>query len=166
LEEAEMAALDVVEEFREDHRKVRDGLLEMIEALQSKDAGTAREILGGLNVLVGPHFRFEEEVLYPTLRVFLGEHVDQLIREHDGVIETARSTAELLEEESLTDEEAERAANAARTLLIHVSNCDGLAILTERLGSEEIDHLAEEYAAAREADVPLLEWAETIRTRR
>ena len=71
-----MAKLDVIAEFREDHRKVRDGLLEIIDALHSKNVGKAREVLGRLNALVGPHFRFEEENLYPTLRTFLGEYED------------------------------------------------------------------------------------------
>lgn len=158
-----MANLDPITEFREDHRKVRDGLLDIMGALQSKDVPKAREILGALDRVVGPHFRYEEETLYPTLRVFLGEHVDQLLKEHGGVIDTARSCAELLAKESLTDEEAAQAANAARELLIHVSNCDGLAILSERLKPEELDQLGEKYAAAREAGIPLLEWAERIR---
>lgn len=120
-----MSTLDAIVEFREDHRKVRDGLLEIIEALQKKDVKKAREILGRLNVVVGPHFRYEEETLYPALRVFLGEYVDQLLSEHDGVIDTARTCAELLQKDKLTDEEGQQAANAARALLVHVSNCDG-----------------------------------------
>jgi len=158
-----MTKLDVIEEFREDHRRVRDGLLELIEALRVKDVGKAREVLGRIDLLTGPHFRFEEEALYPTLRRFLGEYVDQLLQEHDGVIETARSCARLLEKGRLTDEEARQAADAARALLVHVSNCDGLAILTERLEPEELDRLGEAFAAAREAGVPMLEWAERIR---
>lgn len=148
-----MAKLDVIAEFRDDHRKVRDGLLELIEALQSKDVEKARKILNGINTLVGPHFRYEEEILYSTLRVFLGEYVDQLLKEHDGVIDTARSCAELLKKDSLTDGEAKQAADAARALLVHVSNCDGLAILSERLKREELDQLAEKFAAARKAGV-------------
>lgn len=158
-----MAKLDPIAEFREDHRKVRDGLLELMEALQSKDIATARKILGKINVVVGPHFRYEEETLYPALRVLLGEYVDQLLREHDGVIATARSCAELLKKDSLTDGEAKQAVTAARSLLIHVSNCDGLSILSERLSKKEIDNLSEKLATARKAGVPLLDWAETIR---
>lgn len=158
-----MASIDPIKEFREDHRKVRDGLLEIIEALREKDIPKARDILGNLNTMVGPHFRYEEETLYPALRVFLGEYVDQLIDEHDGVIETARTCAELLQKDTLTDEEAEQAANAARALLVHVSNCDGLAILSERLNQEELEELGEKFSAAREAGVSLLDWAEKIR---
>lgn len=158
-----MVKLDPINEFREDHRKVRDGLLKMIDVLQLKDIPKARKILGNLNVLVGPHFRYEEETLYPALRVFLGEYVDQLLSEHDGVINTALACANLLKNDTLTDEEAHQAADAARKLLVHVSNCDGLAILSERLKKKEINALAEKFAASRKAGVPLLEWAEKIR---
>lgn len=161
-----MAKLDPIAEFREDHRKVRDGLLDIIEALKVKDIALARKILGNLNIVVGPHFRYEEETLYPTLRVFLGEYVDQLLKEHDGVIETARTCAELLGKDTLTNEEAEQAANAARALLVHVSNCDGLAILSERLKQKELDELGEKFAATRKAGVPLLDWAQTIRSKK
>lgn len=158
-----MTPLNAIEEFREDHRKVRDGLLDIIEALRAKDVTEARRILGEINTLVGPHFRYEEETLYPTLRIFLGEYVDELLSEHDGVIDTAKKCAELLAKDSLTDEEAEQAAHAARALLVHVSNCDGLAILSERLDPAELDELGEKFAAARKANVPLLEWAGKIR---
>ena len=158
-----MAKLDPIAEFREDHRKVRDGLLEMIDALQLKNVSKSRQILGKLNILVGPHFRYEEETLYPTLRVFLGEYVDQLLKEHDGVINTARACAELLAKDKLTDEEAKQAADAARALLIHVSNCDGLAILSERLDKKELDNLADKFAVIRKAGVSLLDWAAKIR---
>jgi len=161
-----MAKLDVIAEFREDHRKVRDSLLALIDALRSKDVAEAKEVLTGIELLTGPHFRFEEEALYPALRPLLGEYVDQLLREHDEAIETARSCAELLQKGELTDEEAQQAADAARALLVHVSNCDGLAILAERLEPEELDRLGEGLAAAREAGVPLFEWAEKIRAKR
>lgn len=154
---------DPIVEFREDHRKVRDGLLNIIDALKAKNVIRARKILGNINTLVGPHFRYEEEALYNTLRVFLGEYVDQLLKEHDGVIETAVGCAKLLQKDTLTDAEAKQAAHAARALLVHVSNCDGLAILSERLKKKELEELAEKFVASRKAGVGLLEWAEKIR---
>lgn len=160
-----MSGSELIALFREDHRTVRDGLLELINALRAKDVGLAREVLGKLNELVGPHFRFEEEALYPALRTFLGEYVDELLTEHDGVIATAKACAQLLEKDTLTDQEAEEAARAARALLVHVSNCDGLAILCERLDPKEFDYLAQGFSASRAAGVPLLQWADTIRRR-
>ena len=160
-----MAKLDPIQEFREDHRKVRDGLLKIMDALQAKDVVKARKVLGNLNVLVGPHFRYEEETLYPALRIFLGEYVDQLLKEHDGVIDTARGCAELLQKDALTEEEAKQASDAARALLIHVSNCDGLAILSERLKKKELDNLSKKFAEVRKLGVNLLDWAANIRNK-
>src|SRR3990172_5279450 len=93
--------IDPIAEFREDHRKVRDGLLDLIKAVKSKNIIEARQILGNLNTLVGPHFRYEEEALYPALKVFLGEYVDQLLSEHNGVINTAKTCATLLQKDTL-----------------------------------------------------------------
>lgn len=158
-----MASIDPIAEFRVDHRQVRDGLLALTAALQDKDVARAREILGNIDKIVGPHFRFEEEALYPALRTFLGEYVDDLLKEHDGVIATARACAALLQKEKLSDEEAREAAKNARALLVHVSNCDGLGILAERLTFQELSRLGEKLAAARKAGVSLLDWADTIR---
>lgn len=157
------ARLDPIEEFREDHRKVRDGILEITDALKAKNVKKAREILGKINVLVGPHFRYEEEHLYPALRKFLGEYVDQLLSEHNKVIATAQACASLLAKDSLNDREAEDARKAAMELLVHVSNCDGLAILSERFTKKELDALGDDLADARKKGVALLDWAATIR---
>lgn len=155
--------LDPIAEFRDDHRKVRDAVLTISEALRDKDVKKAREILGVLNELTGPHFRYEEENLYPALRKYLGEYVDSLYKEHDSVIQTAKVCAGLLAKDTLTDKESEDATNAAMQMLIHVSNCDGLAILSERFNSGEMDDLAKSFEKARAAGVTLLEWADTIR---
>jgi hypothetical protein len=151
-----MAKLDILAELREERREVRDGLLELIEAVQSKNVGKARKILDRINVLVRPLFIFEEKALYPTLKVFLGERADQLVKEHDTVIKTARSYAELLKKESLTDEEARQGVDAVRVLLIHLSYCDGLAILFETLKSEKLEHLAKKITEPEEEDATLL----------
>ncbi|MFQ6041231.1 MAG: hypothetical protein ACE5PV_10285 [Candidatus Poribacteria bacterium] len=86
-----------------------------------------------------------------------------MLQEHDGVIDTAKNLAQLLNKEALSEEETENAVKAARELLVHVSNCDELAILTERLNEDEIRQLSEKFSAARDAGVPLLEWADKIR---
>ncbi len=158
-----MAKLDVIAEFCEDHRKMMDMLLGMIDALGVKDVAKAREILGELNTIAGPHGKFEEDAFFPALRVFLGENVDSLVKEHDGIIETAKACAALLEKDSITDEEAKQAVDATRKMLAHVSNCEGLEILSKRLESSVVDGLADSFAADREAGVSLLEWADSIR---
>jgi len=155
--------LNPITEFREDHRKVRDGLLNLATAAEGGNIAQAREILGQIDAMVGPHFRYEEEALYPALKEFLGGYVDSLVREHDGAIETARVAARVLGRSSLSKENGKKVATAARALLVHVSNCDGLNILAERFSQAKLDKLADRYAQSRDAGVSLLRWADTIR---
>ena len=155
--------LDPIVEFREDHRKVRDGLLDLASAAEAGNVAKARDILGQIDKAVGPHFRYEEETLYPSLREFLGDYVDSLVEEHDGVVETAKTAARLLAQPSLSPDERKTVAKAARSLLVHVSNCDGLNILAERLSKKKLDELGEHLAKSRAQGVPLLLWADTIR---
>lgn len=162
-EAGKMSKTNFIKEFREDHRKVRDSLIEIGNALEKPDVAKARQILGKLDTLVGPHFRFEEEDLYPTLRQFLGEYVDQLLIEHDDVIKKAKTLADLLSRDRISKKEGLETKKAARSLLVHVSNCDGLALLSERLSDEELGKLSQKFLATREARVPLLKWAEKIR---
>ncbi len=62
-----MASIDPIAEFKEEHRQVRDGLLELTDALQAKNVQRAREMMGQIDKLVGPHFRFEEEAFISGL---------------------------------------------------------------------------------------------------
>jgi hypothetical protein len=158
-------AIDVFQEFKADHRRIRDLLLDLAAALRARDLPQARRLLGTLNEVAGPHFRFEEESLYPALRPFFSSYVDKLYRDHDGAIETARRLVELVSREQLSEEEAEEGARAAQSLLIHVSDCDGLAVIMERMPEQDIQHIAERIAAARAENLPLLQWAEQVRTR-
>ena len=157
------AKLNPIVEFREDHRKIRDSLLSLASAAEARDVAKGRDILGQINVMVGPHFRYEEETLYPAMKEFLGDYADSLIKEHDVAIETAKTAARLLGQPSLTEEEGKDVAKAARALLVHVSNCDGLNILAARLSQEKLDGLGEHFAKSRAEGVPLLQWADTIR---
>jgi len=86
-----------------------------------------------------------------------------LQKEHDDVIGTAKACVDLLSKENPTEREAEEARKAAMALLIHVSNCDGLAILAERLPEKELQDLGDRLDESRRAGIPLLEWAEKIR---
>ncbi|MEE9611744.1 MAG: hemerythrin domain-containing protein, partial [Desulfatiglandales bacterium] len=149
-----MAKLDPIVEFREDHRKVRDYLLDLASAAEAGDVTKAGGILGQIDILIGPHFRYEEETLYPAMKEFLGDYVDSLIEEHEGAIGTAKTAAKLLSQSSLSKEERQAVAKAARALLVHVSNCDGLNILTERFSQQKLDELGEHFAQSRAEGVP------------
>lgn len=163
-----MPKIDPIAEVKEDHSKVRDILLDIMDAIKRRDVTKAFELLLVLDKLGGPHFRFEEEVMYPTMKKFYGEdYYLRLLEEHDRVIRAAKQLAETLGKGSIAEEESERLIKLIQNeILPHPITCSGLEILMEKLNPEELEKIAESIEADREAEVPLLEWADTIRTRK
>ncbi len=155
--------LDVVNEFREEHRHVRDLLIDLRQAFQAQDVSRSRAIMGELNTVCGPHFRYEEETLYPALRPILGEYVDKLIESHDGIIETARAAAALTQQPSLSPQDAQAGVAGALSIIPHVSDCDGLIIMLEKLDEAEMARISRNILDCRQEGLTLLDWADTVR---
>lgn len=152
--------------FRTEHREVRDLLFAVIDAFQTRNTEQARTLLGQIAALTGPHFRYEEESLYPNLvDVFGPDYVDKLLGDHDGAVRSARRLAELASLDSLDDAQVDEAVAGARSILPHVSDCDGLSIMVERFPDERVDAILDTRQRALAADVDLLTWASTIRNR-
>jgi hypothetical protein len=154
-------------EFRNEHREIRDLILDMITAFLKKDLQAASKLLGKLNVLAGPHFRFEEEALYPSLIPILGEqYINKLYTDHDLAIARAGKLVKLLGKENFLEEEFIEGINLLRALLPHVSDCEGLTIMVEKLDKSKIDHIIETMEEARSKNVNLLNWANSDRNRK
>lgn len=158
-------AVDVFQEFQSDHRRIRDLVLELSKAIGERDLPTARHLLGQVNEIAGPHFRFEEESLYPALRPFFSEYVDKLYSDHDGAIATAQWLVALVNQPSISPTQAIDGRRRALDLLIHVSDCQGLAIIMERMPQPDLDYIGERMGAARAEGKTLLDWAASIRQR-
>jgi hypothetical protein len=162
------ATLDVFAEFQTDHRKIRDMLFDLKNQIEQKNVQAAREVLGKLNVFVGPHFRYEEEGLYPALRPLLEDYVDKLYVDHDGAIENARGLAKLLQKDTLTDADVQAGRKGVLAILPHVSDCQGLSVFMESIQQvrpQVINVIARKIEACRQEGAPLLQWVDTIRRR-
>jgi hypothetical protein len=152
--------------FREEHRSVRDVLLDLIQALQERDRARIQSLLTQTAALTGPHFRYEEESLYPGLVEILGEeYIQKLLRAHDVAIGTAKELVEMAGKELLTDDDVAKAVLFVRSILPHVSDCDGLSIMVERLPEEMVETFFASREHARSENLNLLEWADGVRRR-
>ena len=162
------AALDPVAELSADHKVVRDILLDIIDASSRRDAEKALELLLTLDKLGGPHFRFEEESFYPALEKFFGkEYHEYLLSAHDRIIRSAKKLAEILGKGEITEEESVKLPEIIRSdILPHPIECEGLVLLGEKLGKEDLDKIARNLEESRKADIPLLEWADKVRARK
>lgn len=161
-----MLADRFTELFRQEHRQVRDLLLDLIRAFEDRDLPRVRELLGRVAALTGPHFRYEEEALYPALTAIFGAgYIEELFRAHDRAIAGARRLVELAGKAELTDDEVAEAVGIVRGILPHVSDCDGLSIMVERLPEAQVREILDRREASLAAGLDLLSWAGTVRRR-
>lgn len=164
---------DPQQELQDDHKKALDGIFELLKALQERDVRRAREITGVVDLVSGPHWRWEEEALYPALRQFSDELVEGLMKEHDEFINAVAELTTLLRKtgrfkfrrEVLAPQGWERARWLTQPLIYHLATCDGLIMWTEIMGEEERQTIKQAIFAARRDNIPLLTWAQNHRER-
>lgn len=154
----------VIDQFQTEHRDVRDRLLTLSDAIEGDDLESAQETIGELNQLTGPHFRYEEEALYPALVEFFGKaKVRELVEEHDEAIEKARTLLDVVQKESLSAAERESALRDIVPLLVHVSDCEGLTVYVEKMPRDALEDIRHSMDIAEEEGIPLLEYDDTLR---
>src|SRR5512147_2453903 len=91
-----MLADDFARIFRYEHRIVRDTLLDLVQAFEDRDRERIHILLTSVARFTGPHFRYEEESMYPALTGIFGEeYVQKLLRDHDRAIEVAEELVQL-----------------------------------------------------------------------
>jgi hemerythrin len=160
-----LAKIDPISQFRSEHAKIRDALLDLIDAINRRDVPKALEILTRLNVMVGPHFRWEEESLYPLMEKFFGkQYLEYLLGVHDRIVRRAKEILEILGAGEIKPEQVETLSNIVRNEIIpHPIECDGIALFAEKLSEKEIEKLRDDLERIHKEGIPLLEWAEKIK---
>jgi hypothetical protein len=157
---------DFATRFREEHRVVRDLLLDLVAAFEARDPVRARGVLAELARVTGPHFRYEEEALYPALvHVFGADYVEKLLADHDLAIGSVGQLSELAARDTLDQAEAEEGVRLTRGILPHVSDCEGLTIVAELFSQDQLETVLAVRRKARAEGLGLLTWAVCTRTR-
>ncbi len=152
--------------FKEEHRVVRDALLDLVQAFQERDKERIGSLLNLTAGATGPHFRYEEEALYPSLVEIFGEgYIEKLLGDHDRLIGAAGKLIELAGKDTLTDEDVATAVRFIRGMLPHVSDCDGLSIMVERLPEEKVVAVLAARDRSLDANLDLMAWVAQVRER-
>jgi len=152
--------------FRAEHRKVRDTLLELMNAFQDRDKPRIQTLVEQFARQAGPHFRCEEEALYPAVAEITGRNfIEELLWDHDQAIAATGKMQQMAAQAELSYEDVHQADVLLRSMFLHTSNCDGLAIIVERLPEKNIRSIVSAHARAVAAGLPLLTWAAEVRER-
>ena len=152
--------------FRQEHREIRDALFALAQAFQERDKDRISATIEDIAGLAGPHFRYEEEALYPALVEIFGEaYIEKLLSDHDRAIGTAEALSELAPKENLSRNDAQRAVDFVRSILPHVSDCEGLSIMVETFPEAQIQKVLDARETSRREGLDLLQWATRARKR-
>lgn len=162
-----MLANQFIEVFRDEHRQMRDMLLGLMDALGANDVEAVRQGIGEMAAHAGPHFHYEEQVLYPALAEIYGaDYIERLGAEHDAALEAVQELAELAEAEEMTPEQAGYGLELIRQLLPHVSDRDGLAVIVEVLPEETVQEIVRAREESRRSGKTLIELAQGKKKRK
>ncbi|MDE2167449.1 MAG: hemerythrin domain-containing protein [Alphaproteobacteria bacterium] len=165
-EEATLAN-QFAQSFRSEHRAIRDALFGLAQAFEKKSSTDIDTSLNTVASLTGPHFRYEEEALYPSLIGIFGEHyIGKLFSDHDRAIGAAKRISALAGSNHQTNEQVSEAVSLIRGILPHVSDCEGLSIMTETLPSSELAAILKARERALQQGLDLLTWSSEIRDHR
>ncbi|MBI3910320.1 MAG: hemerythrin domain-containing protein [Armatimonadetes bacterium] len=158
-ERAIMPEKTLIGEFHADHAKVVQALIDLRSAIQARDPARIRATLNEANQLVGPHFKFEELYLYPSLVEFIGEAgMKRLLTEHDGVFRSVAALVDLAAKPAWSDADAEAAAANLELIREHPVTCDGLSLYIERLPEAVQAALLSQMEAQRREGTALLQY--------
>jgi hypothetical protein len=151
--------------FKQEHREIRDAVLNLIQALRNRDQPKVRSFLTQVAQFTGPHFRYEEEAIYRDLSDLLdAKYVGTLFINHDRAIAAVQRLAELAIRNRLNEQENREATTLCRSL-IHVLECDELSMMMELLPEEKIQAALAARERCRDDDLDLITWAEGVRHR-
>jgi hypothetical protein len=154
-----MAEKTLIGEFHSDHTKVVQALMDLRSAIQNRDPLRVRATLGEANKLVGPHFKFEELHLYPSLKQFTGEAgMHRLINEHDGIFRSVATLLDLAAKDTWSDSDAKAADAYLDLVWEHPITCDGLSLYIEKLPTETQTALLNRMEEMRQQGTTLLEY--------
>jgi len=115
---------ELFDEFRRDHQVMGRGLFEIATALKAEDDQKAAEAARALDVVAGPHIRFEELYFYPELRGLLGDStVDRFESEHREGLAAVLRLSRLEKNAVLTTEERKQSRDQIDTMRVHTDEC-------------------------------------------
>lgn len=129
-----------LEAFKTEHSLIFEDLLSLKSSLPDRDSEKLAGLLEHLDEIMGLHFMVEEEVLYPALgEYFTRDYINKLIEDHDLAFNVLTTIKQGLSSGKLTG--IPEIENMLQQLLSHITSCDGLSLVIEKLPRSKIDEL-------------------------
>jgi hypothetical protein len=142
--------MNVRADFLADHRAMTRGIHRLRQDVADGDHHAAARHAAELDVVAGPHIRFEEEYFYPVLESVLGAAtVDRFLHEHDAGRSALLRLLDRDPEQPFDDEERRCLLQDLDAAMDHARSCGTLASHLEEMDDSRLGYLADGLKALR-----------------
>lgn len=118
--------------LHDEHRELHDILLDLLIANEARDGRRVTTLAQTFRDVARPHFRYEDEVLFPAFTELLGvEYVAGLIADHRSVEEALDRIEALARADAIDEPGAAEIGRLAQTALACIVTCHGLGIVVD-----------------------------------
>lgn len=154
-------------QLKSEHDQINDTLLDMISALMREDLTQFKKLLKSFDEKAGPHFRFDEEAVYPSLvGIYYPGYLVKLYTDHDLAIARYNLLVDLFRKDNLTQSDFAEGIRHVRMIIHYISGCQILPIAKIPLDEEQIKRLKSIHKKSLSDNMGLTTWSDTQRNRK
>lgn len=132
---------DFIGAFQQDHNKIKNHVNSLQKSIKNLQITQSRTILNKIEELVEPHFKFEEDYLYPRLQRLMREITQKLYNEHQAVLKFFKEATDIVKKDRLSKIEKENILNNLTKFYTILEQCEDLANFAERFDVSDKDDL-------------------------
>jgi len=163
----EMDQNQLILQWNKEHSIIREILLELNSALILEDIEQCKCLLAKLDEIVGPHFRYEEEAIYPAMvDVYCPGYINKLYTDHDLTIARINQLKNLFNQDNFTEMDLTSAIRHVRMISHYITNCETLPINNVKFDEQLIMQIFNTHKKSLDENLSLISWSDTIRNRK
>jgi len=162
-----MERKELLLQLDKEHDQIREMLQKLSISIMMEDVARFKELLVKFDKITGPHFRFEEEAVYPALvDIYYPGYISKLYTDHDLVIARFNELNNLLNKEEFSGSDYISCIRHLRMMDHYITGCEILPIKKIPLDDQQIRRLKAIHRKSKEEKLGLISWSDTRRNRK
>ena len=162
-----MEKKELLLQLEKEHDQIREMLQKLSISIMIEDVERFKKLLVNFDQIIGPHFRFEEEAVYPALvDIYYPGYISKLYTDHDLAIARFNELKNLVNKEKFSESDYISGIRHVRMMGHYITGCEILPIKNIPLDDQQIKRLKTLHKKSKEEKLGLISWSGTRRNRK
>ena len=154
-------------QLNKEHSAIREMLMELNSALILEDIEQCKILLPKIDEMTGPHFRYEEEALFPAMvNIYYPGYINKLYTDHDLTIARINQLRNLFNQDCFTEMDFTSAIRHLGMIDHYITNCETLPTNDMQFDDTQIRQICNTRKKSLDENLSLVDWSDTIRNRK